>query len=86
MKKSVLVKVIGMTILSIIVSMFIHLDEVRQSALGKEEFLKRESARFDLYLSHPHISLTIIMIFIFLILFGLYELICHLILKLINNV
>jgi hypothetical protein len=85
MKKSVLVKATVMSFLAILVGMFTHFDEVRQGALGKDEFLKRESVRFDQFLLHPHYSVTVVIFFMIMVLFGLYELICYLIFKIIKR-
>ena len=81
MNKSVLVKVIVMSFLSIIWGLYIYFDELRKSALGKDEYLKRQSIYFDRYLLHPEISVIIGALFLGIILFGPYELITHFLLK-----
>jgi hypothetical protein len=86
MKKSVLVKSLVITFLSIIVGLCFYFDDRTKGALGKDEYLKRQSIRYDQFLIHPHISIMIIgTLFWGIILFGLYELICYVILKLIKK-
>lgn len=87
MKKSVLVKLSVLTFLSTIVGFCFYFDDKTKGALGKNEYLKRQSIRYDQFLVHPHISLMIIgTLFWGIILFGLYELICYVILKLLIKV
>jgi len=85
MNKSVLVKLIAMSFLSICLGVLIYFDELRKGALGKEEFLKLESLRYDQHLLHPHILIIIASLFLGLILFGLYELLCFLIFRMIGK-
>ena len=81
MKKAVFVKSIVVLFLSTVVGLYIYFDEVRKGALGKDEFLKRESIRFDHFLEHPHLSIIIAGLLLCAMVFGLYELICYAILK-----
>ena len=85
MKKSILIKAIIISFLSIFLGLSIYFDEMRKGALGKDEYLKRESIRFDYYLLHPHISIIIVTFFCSVILFGVYELLCHFIFKVIDK-
>ena len=60
MKKLVVkVRVIVMSILSIIISLLLYFMETKDGMLGKEQFLKNQSIRFDKYLLHPSISTAI---------------------------
>ncbi len=77
MKKAVFVKPAVALFLSAAIGLYLYSDEMRKSALGKDEFLKRESIRFDHYLLHPRISFIITALILCLLLFGLYELICY---------
>ena len=77
MHKRRMVKVLVALFLSGAVAMWVHLDESRKGALGKEEFLKREAIRFDKYLAHPPIAVVISAICLGMIMFGLYELLCY---------
>ena len=85
MNKSVLVKLVVMSFLSICLGVIFYIDESRKGALGKDGFLKFESLRYEKYLSHPHVSILIGTIFLGLILFGLYELLCFLIFRMIGK-
>ena len=58
---------------------------MKNKALGKDEFLKAQSQRFDDSVAHPHLGLSILgSVFIGIIFFGLYELICWTIFKLMD--
>ena len=85
MKKTILVKTLVITFFSIITGLYFYFDELKKSALGKDEFLKKQSIRFDNYLSPPHFSIVLAIIIYVLILFGLYELICYFIFKIVNK-
>ena len=85
MKKSIIVKATSMSALSLIVGCYFYIDEMKKSALGKGEYLKMQSIRFDHTISHPHISIIIGTLFLGIILFGLYEIICLVIIKIINK-
>jgi hypothetical protein len=85
MKKRVLVKAIVATFLSIVIGLYFYFDEINKSTLGKDEYLKRQSIRFDQFYLRPHISVILGTLLLGVILFGLYELICGLIFKISNK-
>ena len=85
MKISILIKALVISFLSIALGSYFYFDDIRKSALGKDEYLKRQSIRFDRDLLHPHMSIIIATLFLGIILFGLYELICYSIFKIIKR-
>lgn len=86
MKKSILVKAIVVLFLSLIFGLYFYFDEIKKSIGGKDEYLRSQSIRFDNYFLHPKFSALIIGTFILAVfLFGLYELICYFIFKVINK-
>jgi hypothetical protein len=85
MTKSGTVKAIVMSFLSILAGLLIHFNQMKERALGKDEFLKRESIRYDRFLLHPGIEIIIAALFMGVAFFGLYELICYFIFKIIDK-
>jgi hypothetical protein len=85
MKKTRAVRAIVASVLSTILGLWIHSYTTNNSALGKEGYLKKEAMYYDASLSHPSVTGLIIAILIWVTLFVLYELICYLVLRVIDK-
>ena len=85
MKRTILVRPIVILSISIFIGWYFYSDDLKISGIGKDEFLKRQSLRFDQNMAHPHLSISIFgAVVVGIILFGLYELVCWIAIKTID--